>query len=62
MTRYDRLPHACGKTMIFKNTASAGICFFTDYYFIIVILDHPIPTLKKASANSRVDAELLRVA
>jgi len=61
MTRYDRLPHACGKTMIFENTASASICF-TDYNVIIVILDHPIPTLKKASANSRVEAELLRVA
>jgi hypothetical protein len=55
MTRYDRLPHACGETMIFENTASSRICF-TDYYFIIFILDHPIPTLKKASANSRIDA------
>ena len=47
--------------MIFENTASASICF-TDYNVIIVILDHPIPTLKKASANSIVDAELLGVA
>jgi hypothetical protein len=47
--------------MIFENTASARICF-TDYYFIIVIFDRPIATLKKASANSKVDAELLRIA
>jgi hypothetical protein len=34
MTRYDRLPHACGETMIFENTASASICL-TDYNVII---------------------------
>jgi hypothetical protein len=61
MTRYDRLPHAYGETMIFENTASASICL-TDYNVIFVILDHPIPTLKKAIAYSRVDAGLLQVA